>query len=111
MQIPEAIDVILRDGRTLRLRVADPAHVPLAAIEALDELHETLVFEVALALVPLYGPLVATEALWGGYTVDGSRDAGALRDDRGERIKAMARRVQDGLRASQAVWQDLGVSR
>jgi hypothetical protein len=95
----------------LRLRVTDPGRVALASIELADTGHETLIFELALAFVPLYGPIVVTEALWGSFVVDRTRDAAALRDDRGERIKALARAIQARLAASQPLWQKLAEKR
>lgn len=96
-----------RENHVLRLRVADPARVPLPSIDIVNTGHVTLIFELALALLPLYGPILVTEALWGTYIIDGACDPMALRGQRAERIKALARGIQAGLAASQPLWDKL----
>jgi hypothetical protein len=91
----------------LRVTVADPARVELATIDIADADQELMIFRLALALVPLYGPLTLTEVLWGAYLVDGSRDAEALKEDRAERIREMARGIQARIAESQPAWNEL----
>ncbi len=78
------------EGRVLTVRTLDPARVTLASLEIVDRATETLMFELALALVGLYGPILVTEALFGSCVVDGSCDAASLREQRAERIRAIA---------------------
>lgn len=98
---------LARGEHVVTVRIADPDRVPIEAIELADSGHDTLVFELALALVPLYGPLIVTEAMWGAFLVDGKKPAPALQDERGERIRAMARGIQERLAASQPAWDQL----
>lgn len=98
---------IARGKDAVALRVPDPTRVPIASIELVDSGHETLVFELALALVPIYGPIHVTEAMWGTYLVDGRKSHTALHEERGERIRAMARGIQERLAASRPAWDQL----
>lgn len=79
------------EGRVLTVRTLDPARVTLASLEIVDRATETLVFELALALVGLYGPILVTEAMFGSHVVDGSCDATSLREQRSERIRSIMR--------------------
>jgi len=94
-------------GHSLELRVDDPANVTLASIELVDHDNGSMIFELALALVPLYGPIVVTEALWGAFVVDGRRDATALREDRAGRIRELARSVAARIDSSRPLWDEL----
>lgn len=105
-EVPGGFDV-RADDRAIRVRVRDRSRVALASIDLVDTGHETLVFQLALALVPVYGPIAVTEALFGTFIVDGRADAEALRGQRGERIKALARRIQERIAASQPDWDEL----
>ena len=82
----------------LTVRVTDPKAVAIAAIRCGDTSSLDLPFELALALVPLYGPL--TLVLDSGvYDVDGTKDRHALvrelsRRQTARMSEALARRAQ-----------------
>ncbi|HWU88647.1 MAG TPA: hypothetical protein VN253_15370 [Kofleriaceae bacterium] len=97
------------EGRVLTVRTLDPARVTLASLEIVDHGTGTLVFELALALVGLYGPVRVTEAMFGSCIVDGSCDAASLREQRSERIRSIAGLViadLDDIRRSYAAPQE-----
>lgn len=81
------------ERRKLTVRMRDRANVTLDSLEIIDRATETLVFALALALVPLYGPILVTEAKFGKAVVDGTLDVEALRAGRAERIRKIARGV------------------
>jgi hypothetical protein len=91
-ELPSGFE-IRGERRWLTVNVHDRMNVTLDSLEIIDRATETLVFALALALVPLYGPIVVTEAKFGKAVVDGSLDLEALRAGRAERIRKIARGV------------------
>jgi hypothetical protein len=97
----ERIDVTLRDT----------SRVTLASLDIRERGSGTLVFEVALALVPIFGVIAVTEAAFGKFVVDGTRDHFALDEERKERIRAYARAVSQNMTEKLAVWRAGGFGR
>jgi hypothetical protein len=85
------------EGRWLTVHMHDRSNVTLDSLEIIDRATETLVFELALVLVPLYGPILVKEAKFGSAVVDGSLDVEALRAGRAERIRKIVRGVLDDM--------------
>ena len=67
------IDQLDKDGATLEVRVTDPKTVSVSSITCSDTMSIDLPFQIALALVPLYGPVSVTVET-GLYEIDGTRD-------------------------------------
>jgi hypothetical protein len=97
--------VIARRPDWLRIVATDPGHVTLASLDAEELVSGTLIWEVALALIPVFGPLMVTEAAFGAFVVDGSRDHLAIDEERKERIRAIARAISEDMSAKLAVWR------
>jgi hypothetical protein len=74
----------------LTVQVADPEHVTVPAVQLSMTTSLTLPFSVALALVPVFGPLTV---VFDGevFEVDGSRDQHALQRELSRRFTARAR--------------------
>lgn len=93
---PDGVDVIdqLGDARAPRfaLRVRDPQQVALDTLRCVDSPSLDLPFGVALALVPLYGPLALTLA-GETYDIDGTRDRHDLVSELSRRQSAKVRHV------------------
>jgi hypothetical protein len=75
------------------VRVEDAARVTLASLQITDTGGYDLIFTLALALVPLYGPLTIAEADGQRFQVDGTRDQHELRHERAARVTARLRDV------------------
>lgn len=87
---PHGIDVTTPLSRErVELHMSDRARVTLVSLDVVVHANDALVFEVARALLPLFGPMTVTETAWGTYIVDGSRTAQALADERRERIRVI----------------------
>jgi hypothetical protein len=101
-------DLVLARGRErVFLTVADPQRVALASLDVRERAGKTLIFEAAIALVPLFGPLTVTEAAWGTFVVDGTRDHHAIENERGERIRAFARALSENMAEKAAAWREV----
>ena len=88
----------------VELHIPDRARVTLASLDVLVQANDTLVFEVALALVPLFGPITVTETAWGTFVVDGTRTAQALADERSDRIRAIGAAIAEDMKEKAAVY-------
>lgn len=91
----------------LRITVDDPARVELSAIAIESHGSATLDFAAALALVPIYGPLLFTDDLLGEFVVDGSLDALALSVVRHDRLRAYAAHAAARVERNRARWEQL----
>jgi hypothetical protein len=92
----DLVDQLTSDGTPDRLtvRVTDPKAVPAASLRCGDTASLDLPFELAVALVPLYGPL--TLVLDSGvYEVDGTKDRHAL-------VRELSRRQTERMREALA---------
>jgi hypothetical protein len=88
------VDQLAGDGIPDRLivRASDPGAVTVASLTCGDTSSLDLPFQLALALVPLYGPL--TLALESGvFEVDGTKDSHALMRELSRRQTARMREV------------------
>jgi len=102
-------DLVIRRGdEQLRVAISDPRRVTLASIDIHQSKCETLGFDVALALVPSFGAIRMTDALWGGFDIDGTQAADAYVGVRGERIAAMARGILEEQQGKAALWAQVG---
>lgn len=100
--------VTVRRGRErVCMIVPDPRRVTLASVDVCECGGGTLVFETALALVPMFGAITLTEAEFGRYLIDGSRDAAAIDGERKERIAALARSIAEDMKEKAAAWSEL----
>lgn len=97
------------DQRSVTMTVPDATRVTLASMEIVDNATELLVYELALAMVPLFGPLSVTES-FGRRLVDGTRDAGALREERSAAIRKMAAGVLADLQDAERTYGGGGAS-
>ncbi len=79
-------------SRVMPVRVRQPARVLPEEMTCGTEAPE-LLLDLALALVPLFGPMVADVRYAGAILVDGTRDRVALGADAADRIQRMGRRV------------------
>nr|MBA3787896.1 hypothetical protein [Actinomycetota bacterium] len=79
-------------SRILRVRVPDPARIGPAELRCSTSAPELLI-DLALALVPLYGPLLAEVRFAGTLFIDGSRDRATLGDEAAEHVQRMMRRL------------------
>lgn len=102
---------VVRGRERVDVNSRDPSRVTLASLDIRECGSGTLVFEVALALVPIFGVLVVTEAAFGKFVVDGARDHVALDAERKERIRAYARAVSKNTAEKLAVWRAGGFGR
>jgi hypothetical protein len=78
--------------RVMPVRVREIARIVPEDMSCGTEAPE-LLLDLALAMVPLFGPLVADVRFAGAIIVDGKRDRVALGEDAAERIQRMGRRV------------------
>jgi hypothetical protein len=99
--------VLARGRERVFLTVPDPGRVTLASLDVRERAGKTLIFEAAIALVPLFGPLTVTEAAWGTFVVDATRDHRAIEDERGERIRAFARALSENMAEKAAAWREV----
>ncbi|MDQ3370113.1 MAG: hypothetical protein M3680_32245, partial [Myxococcota bacterium] len=79
-------------SRILRVRVPDPARIVPAELRCSTTAPELLI-DLALALVPLFGPLLAEVRFAGTLFIDGSRDRAALGDEAAAHVQRMMRRL------------------
>lgn len=103
--------IVVRGRECIDITSRDPRRVTLASLDIRERGSGTLVFEVALALVPIFGVLVVTEAAFGKFVVDGTRDHFAIDAERKERIRAYARAVSKNMGEKLAVWRAGGLGR
>ena len=86
----EVIDQYTKARPRLSVQVPDPQHVTVPSLQLSRTPSLTLPFELALALVPVFGPL--TVVVDGEiYEVDGTRDQHALTNELSSRLTARAR--------------------
>jgi hypothetical protein len=97
--------VIARGRESMELSIRDAGRVTLASLDIRERGGGTLIFEVALALLPVFGALTVTEATFGTFVVDGSRDHLAIEEERKERIREIARSLAENTREKLAVWR------
>jgi hypothetical protein len=91
---------------TLRVRVRDrqrvvPQHLRIDATEA------ELNLDLALALLPLFGPMSAEIGIAGWILVDGKRDRAQLGAEVSERLRQVAAQLLETLRATQPIMDEL----
>jgi hypothetical protein len=79
-------------SRVMKVRVQDPERViPSEMICGADA--PELVLDLALAIVPLFGPVLADVRFAGTLFIDGRRDRGALGEEAAQRLQSIGRRV------------------
>ena len=83
-----------------------PRHITLASLDVFQTGCETLGFEVALALVPVFGPITLVDSYWGAFFVDGSGDAAALVAERAKRVQAFGSAMAEDLGEKIAVYSN-----
>lgn len=79
-------------ARVMPVRVRDPRAVTPEQLRCGTDAPE-LLLDLALALVPVFGPLLAEVRYAGAIVVDGQRDRAALGEDAAERVQRFGRRV------------------
>lgn len=79
-------------SRVMRVRLRDPARIVPTDMACSGEAPELLI-DLALALVPLFGPLVAEVRFAGTIFIDGSRDRAALGEEAAQRIHRVGLRL------------------
>ncbi|MEO8703733.1 MAG: hypothetical protein ABI867_27025 [Kofleriaceae bacterium] len=95
---------VRRDAESLRIVIPEAQRVTLASIDIYQVGCEKLAYELALALVPVFGPLTMADGLWGTFAVDERTSVVALEDERSERIKTMASRIAADMQHKMAVY-------
>ena len=100
-----------RGNERLRVAISDPQRVTLASLDVFQSGCESLEYELALALVPIFGPIQLVDANFGASAIDGSRDPAALMAERRERLKAIARAISEDMAEKKTVYSRLGVRR
>jgi hypothetical protein len=85
-------DLIGPGGRVMPVRVRDIEQVVPTELRCGTNAPELLI-DLALALVPLFGPLVADVRFAGTIFVDGRRDRALLGEEAAQRIQRFGRRV------------------
>jgi len=91
------VDQLVSEGAVadrLNVRVSDPSAVTIATLSCGDTSSLDLPFQLALALVPLYGPLTLVIET-GAYEIDGSKDRHAL-------VRELSRRQTERMREALA---------
>jgi len=78
--------------RRMRVRIAALDQIVPEEMSCSSEAPE-LVLDLALALVPVFGPMVAEVRFAGAIVVDGIRDRRTLGEEAAERIQRVSRRV------------------
>ena len=79
-------------SRVMPVRVRDTARVVPEHMACGTDAPE-LLLDLALALVPLFGPLLADVRYAGAIIVDGKRDRAVLGEDAADRVQQFGRRV------------------
>lgn len=95
---------VARGTEQIRVEAHDPRRVTLATVDATQTGCETLYYELALALVPRFGPVRLTVAMFGAYLVDGTRDSAALVEERSARISAIAAAIVSDMQDKQRAY-------
>ncbi len=85
-------DLVASRTRVMTVRVGDPARIMPSDMACGSEAPE-LLLDLALAVVPLFGPLLADVRFAGTIFVDGTRDRRALGEEAAQRIQAIFRRL------------------
>ena len=85
-------DLVASRTRVMTVRVVDPARIMPGDLACGSEAPE-LLLDLALAVVPLFGPLLADVRFAGTIFVDGTRDRRALGEEAAQRIQAIFRRL------------------
>ncbi len=85
-------DLVASRTRVMTVRVVDPERIMPGDIECGSDAPE-LLLDLALAVVPLFGPLLADVRFAGTMFVDGTRDRRALGEEAAQRIQAIFRRL------------------
>jgi hypothetical protein len=85
---------IRKAGHVLRVRVADPARIDPRAMTIVTD-HIDLNFDLAFALVPLFGAIAANTGSVGDVVIDGRRTRAEVDAEVAERIRALAQRILD----------------
>jgi len=85
-------DLVASRTRVMTVRVPDPARIVPEDMECSSEAPE-LLLDLALAVEPLFGPLIADVRYAGTIFVDGTRDRRALGEEAAQRIQAIFRRL------------------
>ncbi len=91
-QVRRGFDLLGPRGRMLPVRVPDPDHVVPAELRCGSDAPE-LVLDLALALVSLFGPLLADVKFAGSIVVDGRRDRRELGDQAAMEIQRVGQRL------------------
>jgi hypothetical protein len=99
---------VRRGVERIRILVADPRRVTLGSLDVFQLRCDLLGFEVALALVPVFGPIRLVDAMFGAYAVDRGGTAAALATERGERISAIASAIAEDMDRKMAIYRGLG---
>lgn len=92
--------------RVLPVRVRDPARVTPQDLRCGTRAPE-LLLDLALALLPRFGPVLVELPFAGAMLVDGSRDRDALGEDAAQRIQRVGRRVATRAPVSSSILLDL----
>lgn len=95
-----------RGSRTLPVRVRDGSRIIPEDLACGSEAPE-LLLDLALALVPLFGPLLVDVRFAGAIIVDGLRDRATLGEEAAQRIQQFGRRLATRSPFSFAVLIDL----
>jgi len=98
---------IVRGKERIRIFPSDARRVTLASLDIAQTGCDAMYFELALALVPRFGPLRLAVNMFGVYSVDSTRDAAGLVDERSERIRAIAAAIANDMRDKQTAYGDL----
>ncbi|MBA3454813.1 MAG: hypothetical protein H0T42_17125 [Deltaproteobacteria bacterium] len=85
-------DLVASRTRVMKVRVPDTARIMPGDLACGSEAPE-LLLDLALAVVPLFGPLIADVRFAGTIFVDGTRDRRALGEEAAQRIQAIFRRL------------------
>jgi len=85
-------DVVASRSRVMTVRVPDIARIVPGDMTCGSEAPE-LLLDLALAVVPLFGPLIADVRFAGTIFVDGTRDRRALGEEAAVRIQGIFRRL------------------
>lgn len=93
-------------ARVMAVRVRDPRRVTPEEMSCSGDAPE-LLLDLALALVPLFGPMLADVRFAGTILVDGTRDRGELGEEAAQRIQQMGRRVAMRAPATFSILLDL----
>ena len=85
-------DLVASRTRVMTVRLLDPERILPGDLVCGSDAPE-LLLDLALAVVPLFGPLLADVRFAGMIFVDGTRDRRALGEEAAQRIQAIFRRL------------------